>query len=260
MSIRNEDWELLNGYVDRELPLAEQEILEARLMEEPLLREELSRLQEIKRHLSGQKSKAANDTVSSGTPYGWRRGAAAAAILLALFGATAGWYALQPEKVTLAEGLHQIYSEKSYLLETEPRTLQVSSPVTGDFEIPDLSASNLRLAEAKLEQTKIGEILSAHYRGTRGCRLTFVSKSKTTDQPEQVHATSIVFDKHSRLLKARWQIGTQSVTVLATGMDEDRFATISRYLQNELRLQEKRKQEELRIAMISAYQKARPCA
>ena len=257
MSVSDKDWELLNAYADEELSVEIVETVKARIAREPELRDALSEIQEVKRHIKSGLAQTGPEKAKNNTSYSWRKIRAAAAIFALI---TAGLYSwIQYDQFTRAnpENIHQAYSDKGYILEKTPNIVQVSSQYTGDFKIPDLSASELKLAEAKLYYVDGKEVITAHYRGMRGCRLTFVSVGSDKDLESSPHVT---FKQSAEFLKGRWQSAHSDMTLIARGMDENRFASIARFMKYQIESQDKKKQEELRIAMETTYRKAHPCA
>ncbi|MBO6824630.1 MAG: hypothetical protein JJ879_00400 [Sneathiella sp.] len=258
MSISDKDWDLLNGYADEELSASDIQLVKARIAREPELREALSQIQEMKRHIKSSYTKSVDQEPKHPEKSTWVRASIAAAICLVVGSGIFAWSQYDQFTRSNPEKLHQAYSIKGYMLEKTPKVIQVSSQITGDFKIPDLSASELKLAEANLDVVNDKEVITAHYRGMRGCRLTFVSVG-LSDSDNKDH-TNIIFNQSEQQLTAEWQSKHSQMTLLATGMDESRFAAIARFIKHEIKSMDEEKQAELRMAMETTYRKALPCA
>lgn len=258
MAIDKTEWELLNAYADGELSAAAAKALELRLSQNPVLALELEKISALKASLAKLKAAPVQAPVSR-TSIGWIRHAAAAVILL-LIGATAFfWNEFQQNQALDPLEIHTAYAQETYILSDAKRPVHVSSTIIGDFYIPDLQASELQLADTQLKKVGKREVVSAHFRGIRGCRLTLVgSNIKAADNTSANIQFSL--DRTDRLLLASWQSGGSHFTLLASAMDANRFKAIAHYVQNDVQNEHSKQQQDLRIAMQRTYEMARPCA
>ncbi len=258
MGISQTEWELLNAYADGELSEAATESFEIRLSKNPALVIELEKISSLKGALSNLKETPAQEPVAANS-IGWVR-QAAAAILLVLIGTVAFfWHEFQQNQALDPLEIHTAYAEKTYILSEALRPVHVSSKAIGDFYIPNLEASELQLADTQLKKVGDHEVVSAHFRGMRGCRLTLVGKNiETTDAA--LAQIQFNLNRADRLLLARWQSDGSQFTLLASAMDINRFQAIARYVQNDVQREHSKQSESLRVAMQTTYETARPCA
>ncbi len=247
MTIGEEDWVLLNAYADGELDAAEEAALCQRLGREPLLAEELAKIQGVKASLARLRPVA---TASVDPPIRKPKSPlwalAAAVTLLVAVGFSA--YSL----LTTGPGASRVAQKPDAAEQSE--TGQQSAAVSlesgtrmGGLTAPDLSASSLKLIEMAVQAEAAGERVSMTYRGPNGCRVLLVARPKAAPPLAE-----------SAALQARWATPRAAFTLTANGMDRQRFAAIADYAEAQVRAAEE--QEALRIALIDSTASAAPCA
>lgn len=258
MAINQDDWEMLNAYLDGELSDNASEAFKNRLSQDLVLSDKLVEISTLKQSLSGLHLKHTPTTAISKN-MGWIKHAVAASLIF-LVGTVAFFLNdFQQTRALSPAVIHTAYSEKAYILSNAPQPVKVSGNKIGDFYIPDLTASELQLADTQFEKAGNIEIVSAHFRGMRGCRLTFIGESGPVADA-LVQEIRFILGQPDKLLKATWQSGGSQFTLLASAMDRNRFQAIARYVQNDLKREHNEQREELRMAMRSSYELARPCA
>lgn len=254
MAVNEFEWQKLNAYVDGELSPEDTQAFMRELQGREDLKAEYEKLIQLKSSLStfSPAPEVANQN-SGAAGKRFAQIAAAAAVILVLGGSVMLWKSL--DGATSPASIHTAFSEKTYLLDKSKPALHVSSFTSGDFDIPDLTPTQLQLADIQTSGSGENEVISAHYRGYRGCRLTLVSTADKSAGSEK----QFVFSKSDNLLEISWTSKHSAFTLVATGMDKNRFMSIAHYVRNRVSESEKRR-EDLRIAMHEAYQSALPCA
>lgn len=248
MTISNEDFEKLNGFIDGELPAEEMLVFKNRIASDLELEQEMQTLLSLKASMEKLKpavqQSANNETTSSRSIL--KNNLVAAVLLAAIIGVGALMLGPSFKNNSLSPAsLHVELSEKTYDINNKTSPVQVSNTSHNSLSIPDLTPSSLTLADIRNAKMGEAEAIAMHYRGRRGCRLTFIAVNGFYKD------TSILVPKHRNLLKEQWVNNGTQFYLFASGMDEKRFAAIASYA--------RRQQEELRIAMRKTYQTARPC-
>ena len=236
--ILEDDWNALNAYSDGELPAADAVVLEARLQNEPELQEALIQIQGIGQALKTIRPKVACEPVparKSVRAFGYFAIAASVALVLVFFGQSI--YGVKP--VLTPADQHQAFLQRAFNVSHEDIQRVVSRN-----DIPDLTTANLALVADVMNKD---EIHALHYAGRNGCRVTLTI---TKDAPPNVSVTP-------ELLLASWNSSSAHYTLLATGMDTNRFAAISKYIRIYFDRQD---QENTLLAMREATQTAAPCS
>ncbi|MBE7636495.1 hypothetical protein GUA87_06525 [Sneathiella sp. P13V-1] len=254
MAVNEFEWQKLNAYVDGELSPEETRMFMKGLHDREDLKAEYEKLIQLKSNLSAL-APVAKVPVQETAIVSKRFRNIAAAIVLAfgLGSSLVVWNSLS--ETSSPEKIHATFSEKTYLLDKSRPALHVSSFTSGDFDIPDLTLTRLQLADIQTRGEGENEVISAHYRGYRGCRLTLVSTAGNKVNPDGIFQ----FSKSEKLLKISWSSERAAFTLLATGMDKNRFMSIANYVRDSISEKEK-KRESLKIAMHEAYKSALPCA
>ncbi len=254
MSVNEFEWQKLDAYVDGELSPEEAQAFMRSLHDREDLKGEYEKLIQLKSNLSAL-APASEYLVQDTAPNRkrFRQIAAAAVIAVGLGSSLLVWNSMSgassPEKI------HAAFSGKTYLLDKSKPTLHVSSFTSGEFDIPDLTLTQLQLADIQTQGSGENEVISVHYRGYRGCRLTLISTAgQNVNSVDQFQ-----YNKDDNLLKISWFTKRSSFTLLATGMDKNRFISIAKYVKNSVSQSEKRR-ESLKVAMHEAYKSALPCA
>jgi len=236
-SLSQDDWDALNAYSDGELPAADTAALEVRLLNEPTLQQALVQIQGIGHALKSIRPKLATDPAraqTSGFPFGYLAIAASVALVLMFFGQSI---------FDLKSGLTPADQHQAFLQQTFSVSYENIREVSSRTDVPDLTSANLALVA---DVTYNNEIQALHYAGRNGCRLTLtITKAALPN----VHVTP-------ELLLASWSGTFDHYTLLATGMDANRFAAISKYIRTHFEQQD---QVNTVLAMREATQTAVPC-
>lgn len=251
------DWELINAYADCELSAADEAMVARRLTHEKALGAALAEVHASKAALSLMRpAKAAPEALQlSETPrarVGLRRVALVASLAVLLVSGVAYQYDnLGKTWRDAPASLHADLSKKTYVLDENPVLPVISTARIGDLIAFDLSSSRLFLVDVQSTSRNGRDVVAMHYRGLNGCRLTAIALEAKPGDP------AVLPVRHEGLSE-RWTIAGIHFYVLADGMDEHRFAAIARFAQSESRRLDQR--DELRLAMGSATNQARPCA
>ncbi|MFT6558447.1 anti-sigma factor family protein [Sneathiella sp.] len=258
MTVSDLDWEKLNSFLDGELPDEEAAQFEQRLSSNAELQKEYQRLISLKASLRGLKPvRESLDAETQETPRTKKRmiGALLAATLLAGFigiGAVF-WTGLSPNGTLTALDLHRSLSSSTYIIDENIRKSAVSTARIGLLQIPDLSLSSLTLVDVVTQPLSGRDAFAMHYRGQNGCQLTVIGMALDENEP------AVEFYKSAGLLKRTWSYKGYKFSVLANGMDENRFRAIAAYVFEETKGTVDQL-EALQIAMSESYKNARPCA
>jgi hypothetical protein len=241
MTLSETDFELANAYHDGELDPAAAERFRARLAAEPALRHALAEIEEVSVALRPLRPLAAG-AVAGGLRGQWATGRIAAAIAAA--GVLVGglFLLLSPDRQRTPLDLHQGFVAQSY--EVRPGLRPVAAANWLGLE-PDLSSANLTLVDAAGD---LENEFYLHYAGVNGCRLTFGAHVLAPDLPAPTKG----------LLADAWTDGELYYTLIAVGMDTDRFKAITRLLQERTRIE--RLVDDTVLAVRRATRDATPCA
>lgn len=236
--LSEEDWLLVNGYHDGELPAPRRAAFEARLAREPALSEALERVRELSSGLGAMRPLLSPSPPAAAAPRRpWLRiaGGTALAASLALALLVGPWR----DGDSLARTVHAAFVAQSFPVD-EARLAQASE--LRQDGLPDLVAARLALVSTR----DIATGTAAHYAGVNNCRLTFFD----TDSP-------IALDASSDLRMAAWHNGQRYYAILAEGMDPDRFQAITTYLIETTR---KKAEQRTRMALLEATREATSCS
>ena len=237
-SVLQDDWDALNAYSDGELEKEDMAVLEARLKDEPALQEALVNIQSIGHALKSIRPKLAPEPVqarTSGYSFVYVAIAASVALILVFFGQSI----FGPKSELTPADQHQAFLQQTFNVSHED-----IQKVSSRTDIPDLTTANLALVA---DVTNNNEIQALHYAGRNGCRLTLTI---TKTEPPNISVTP-------ELLLASWGGISAHYTLLATGMDTNRFAAISKYIRIHFDQQD---EGSTILAMRNATQTAAPCA
>lgn len=117
---------------------------------------------------------------------------------------------------------HLKFSQSNYDISTTSRPVLAFALDKPYLKIPDLKLSGLILVASKLlTQSAEKKVQLLHYRGSRGCRLT-LWYGPATQQQDKINKP--INSKH-------WTVRDTQVWVLASGMDSNRFVSITDYIQ-----------------------------
>lgn len=254
MTISEYEWEKLNAFVDEELPKEEAVAFEEALLSRPDLQEEHMVLLSIKsglRNIIDEKCVPIEDSLPFSRQFsGMRKIAAAIAGLMLIGSLYLGWASIGESSKSIALDLHAAFSSKTYILSEAETKHTVSSFRYGDIDIPDLSASALTLADVVAKSVDNKEVIAMHYRGQRGCRLTLVAVDGLDEAANE---------KFGNMLRRHWQAGSFHFSLIAVGMDKDRFHSIADFVSASTQ-RSIQKLDSLRMAMKDSYESAFPCA
>lgn len=231
---------LLNAYLDGELDAQSKRAVERRLRGEPDLQATLNELryvsQAVKRLYPVGDDKPKTRSIRK--PALVAAGAVAAAIAVAFFGVSM----FGPTTPATLLSQHRGFTQQSYELAGEEGFVMASGLSRG---VPDLSAANLRIVDILRDEN--GQILF-HYSGVNGCRLTL--GVHPDDPPSLGHGEGI--------LSQVWHMGGRHYSLVAEGMDSNKFAAISVLL---LRWSTTQGPDgDTVLAVHDATSSARPCA
>ncbi len=233
--LSEQDWQLVNGYHDGELPDAQRAAFEERLAREPALAEALACLRELSSGLGTLRPPAIAAPVAANAarpPWRWlAAGALAASVALAVL-----LFALRPDSSAMA--LHAAFAAQDFAVDEAMLTRAAAERQAG---LPDLGAARLALVASR----EIEGGIAAHYAGVNGCRLTFFDT-----------AAPVALTADENLRTASWQNDTRYFAAVADGMDPDRFHAITTYL---MQLTQQRAEPETRLALLDATRKATSC-
>ncbi len=234
--LSEQDWLLVNGYHDGELPEPQRASFEERLRREPALAEALAGLRELSRGLGALRAPAAPPPPAANAPRAhWRwlaAGALAAALAVAVL-----LPALRPGDNS-AMALHAAFVAQDFAVDESMLSPAATVRTAG---LPDLGAARLALVASR----EIEGGTAAHYAGVNGCRLTFFD----TAEPVALSAAEDV-------RTAAWQNDTRYFAIVAGGMDRDRFHAITTYL---MQLTQQGRETDTRLALLDATRKATSC-
>lgn len=242
MSLSEDDLMLVSAYHDGELDPATAAQVRARLKAEPELRAALDGIAEISAALGGLRPASATEptpVTSMPAPrrFGWRPLALAASVAVAIGLGALGLGDRAAAPVTPLDW-HRHFAAQQYAVG------QPAAATRWMGQGPDLSSADLALVDVSRED---GGALFLHYAGVNGCRLTFGT-----------HDIAPVLTGAEGLLTDRWSIGKLHYTLLAAGMDADRFTAIARLLRDETRTDQP--EDQLLAEVRDATRRAEPCA
>ena len=254
MVYNGDEWCLLNGYADGELPEAQARVFEQRLVEKPELRRGLEEVRDLKRKLAGMAPAPAAKEARAILPsrrISTRMAIAATEAAIALLSTAV--VTLRGEQTTWIErarALHIEQSQRAYVVEERHVAQTVSSGHDLAFRAPDLTASRLYLVDIVTSNWDGREAIALHYRGLRGCRLTIVAVD--------INGNGDVLPAVAAAEGVRiWRYNEFAFTVITEGMDANRFAAVADFAQ--VAIVAPVADDKLRAAMIETQQTARPC-
>lgn len=248
VQLSQQNQELLSAYLDGELDAASAAKLEADMKHDLKLRDAFDQLSLLRGRVfmaladESQVSTPARKSISSSPYMRWAAGIVLAAGLT-LSAATVfdGRDSAHP---TGALAWHSHFSEKEYSVDPVTTNNVVSANIT-NFSVPDLTGSKLYIVDHQVTEGASPEVVF-HYRGLRGCRLT-IWYSKDGKTPD---ATTGQF-------RAWKTLDGRTIVVTASGMDNNRFATIADYVKVLLLRQPVERQV---TAMVDAKRISKNCA
>ena len=244
-ALSEQDWQLVNGYHDGELPEPQRTVFEQRLQREPALAEALACLRDMSSGLGRlhpappQPAVPAPDAAGSSArpPWLWLAAGTLAASLAVAVAVTVALFTLRPDNSAMA--LHAAFAEQDYTVDESMLRRNVAARRAG---LPDLGAARLALVARR----RIEGGIAAHYAGVNDCRLTFI-----------ISDTPVPLPSAEGVRSASWLNDTRAYAVIADGMDLDRFRAIIAYL---MQLTQQGTAPDTRLALMDATRKATSCA
>ncbi len=215
--LNEKDWELINAYHDGELGDTERRALKSRLLSEPLLEEALRDVSSVSASLGALRPDTQQipslqpDTPANqnSRPARWLiGGAVAAAIALAVT------FGPQLFAAPSAIDIHSDFAAIAF--EVDFDNVQTVAIAWGP-DVPDLTGANL--APVAMRQLDDGHV--THYAGRNGCRLSYFRGALDLDSSRQTGGSQIAVWATSDNLRHM---------IVATGMDQEKFDAIVRYL------------------------------
>lgn len=219
--LSDKDWELLSANQDGELSSEQKITLEKRLQTEPALAQAAQELRElsgaVKRlDLNNEFEPGGSGDVDNGRTWFEPRAMAACLGGLLLLAGIVWTY-----QFATGSRVDRLHSELSRIAVADQNTgfdLTLAR-LAGFDEVPDLAPAGLSLADIR---TFNQSALAFHYAGRRGCRLTLI----VAKQPDAIET-----HPSERYLSRTWQAASFTYQVLASGMDTQRFAAVSAYIE-----------------------------
>lgn len=238
-TVSDHDWAMLNAYADGELSPEVASLFERRIEVEPELLEALGSITQVSSALSTLKPSTETylPTTAKTMLFPWQwilvGGSIAASIALV------GFLRFSSVENIGPSGIHESYLSQSFNIQVISEVRTAAERLVDGF--PDLSEANLKLAVTK----KVPGIASAHYIGVNGCRLTFLKGNGNAPIISGIYQS------------AEWTEGADWFLTLSTGMDQQKFNAVSKYLKQITRDQLDQKTI---LALQGAVDTAAPCA
>ncbi len=259
MSDRRITFELLNAYVDGELDTAAAAEVARAVAGDPALAREVSALSRL-RSMVAESIEAPPLSVPAAASTTGRRMAIAAGIAFAVL--VAGSVAVLnlerdvgPDWLASAWRIHRGWSIDGVAAQTRSTLLlvQYAEAVPGAY-VPDLSASRLTLVHATVAPfVDRRQVLLAGYRGTRGCKISFLVFRSLGVLEE---ALSPFRDGKNEAYG--WRAGPLGYVIMSDGMDSGRFRLLAESVRHTSR-QHVPFDEQTRMALRESRDKSAPC-
>jgi hypothetical protein len=236
------DWEAINAYVDGMLSPEEAAETAERISRDPALARQAAALSRMKVSVAAAFETETFKPDFTGMPEspapeqqappGWRRGLAVAAVLIFIAAAV---IFLSPDETGTPNWLTAAYKQHEAIsaqdtLATNQRFFNVAALSGFRPFIPDLTAAKLHLfamapfhMDDPAGSKETGIILN--FRGTRGCRLSYVS-FMLPDIDKRIDEALYPF-KVANANGYSWRVGDIGYLLIATGMDIERLAVLS---------------------------------
>ncbi|MCP4319109.1 MAG: hypothetical protein GY789_24735 [Hyphomicrobiales bacterium] len=252
-TLSDQDHEYLNALADGELDEAQTRVWQECVRQEPEVKAAYDEIVAVKQKIS---SLAVDHAVEQNCPAPhtdtrrWLVAASVAAIIFA--GAMTFW--LQSEPETAPRGIaawHSLLSDKEYVVNESDQPLFVSFGQIADVPIPDLKAWRLYLVDQRVVEsdTNTGQAVF-HYRGLRGCRLTIWYGAPG-------NPVAVAEPDGSGNFR-RWLAGPTDISIVAGGMDSERFRSIADYVEMLTKLSAD-PNGQTQIAKADGYENAARC-
>lgn len=240
MSVSDRDHELLSALHDGELERGPESVLRGRLEREPELRRALAEISEVSAALQPLRPDLAAGAVASRGRVMLRASLAAVAVVAAVL--VGSLFFAGSVATSGPVERHNLFAAQAY--EVRPGASVI--PAAALFaETLDLSAANLWLVDMAGD---LEDEIYFHYSGVNGCRLTFGVHSEAPVLPAS----------GKRLLTHLWATRGRHYSLVAAGMDANRFAAIANMLEDRTRPDPF--DEGTLLAVRDATRTAVPCA
>lgn len=238
------DWDALNAYVDGELSPSEAAEIAARIAREPALAQQAATLARMKAAAASvfeqEQSAFELPDILSGPAVGraaqtaqsrrFVRLAAAAATLLILI-ALSGYFLMDPRSggdappwLTRAAAVHEELAALAAGSNFELASLEAQA----GFQpyVPDLTAARLRpVAATSIPGGTAPVGIAVHFRGTRGCKLSYFAFALPWDGGQLDETLSQL--TAGSISGYGWRVGDIGYLLLAEGMDAPRLTVIA---------------------------------
>ncbi|MEX3007321.1 hypothetical protein [Hoeflea sp. TYP-13] len=253
--LSDKDREYLNALADDELSEVQAREWQERIQREPELKAAYDEIVSVKQKIASLAPDIAIERKYSAANSGIRKWAVAAGVAAIVFtGALTLW--LQSAPATAPQGIvawHKLLSNEEYVVGETDQPLFVSLGQSADVPIPDLTAWRLYLVDHRVVELD-AEARQAvfHYRGLRGCRLTlwYGARTDTTSSGATPDGT----DNYRR-----WLAGPTDISIVAGGMDAERFRSIADYVEMLTKISAD-PDGQTRIATAEGYENAARCS
>lgn len=221
------DWETLNAYVDGELSPEREAWVKDACKDNPNITSEIARLVILKKALASKPV-----PVRRSWAYGIHKweivgGVTVTALLLMVFVGMSLLGGYSPSSFqNWALEKHENLSERSFVVTDLNHNPLIAASVNGALQAPDLTGSKLYLVDLTIQPFGEKEGIVMHYRGLRGCRVSFLLAPRGIDSDSIKEAALL----QGKVVSDFWSGSRFKFGLLATGMDENRFNSISSYL------------------------------
>jgi hypothetical protein len=267
MTTQRPSWQALNAYVDGELSTAEAAAVARALADDRALADQVAKLTRLK---AAAQEGIEDIDLALPTPRrrAWRPAAFAASLAAVL---AIGWAVAfapwqgssRPAWIAQARALHEAWAT----VEDQPTEPSVGSGVVlaalrqlgpdGYLKVylPDLSAARLTLSrlETVTLPARSDEALHAGYRGTRGCKVSFVILADGAALPGE-----FTRQDDGALSTYAWRIGPLGYLIVAEGMDEARLRLIAETM-HRATIETSPFGPETRTALRESRERSAPC-
>ncbi len=225
------DWETLNAYVDGELSSEQEAWVKNCCKDNPNITSEIARLVILKKALASQpEAEKRSSWVGESGKWKVAGGAGVLALTLVLFLTMSllGGYGPSSFQSWAYEN-HENLSDRSFVVTDLQHTPIIAASVSGSVQAPDLTGSKLYLVDLSIKPFGDNDGIVMHYRGLRGCRVSFLLVPMKGEQ-ESSSETRVAQEK---VISDFWVGKRFRFGLMATGMDESRFKSISSFLKQQ---------------------------
>ncbi|WP_419903248.1 hypothetical protein [Kiloniella sp.] len=221
------DWETLNAYVDGELTPEKEAWVKEACKDNPNITSEIARLVILKKALANKPAPVRRSWAYDVHKWKVVGGVSVMAVMLIVFIGMSllGGYAPSSFQNWALEK-HENLSERSFVVTDLNHNPLIAASVSGSLQAPDLTGSKLYLVDLTVQPFGEKDGIVMHYRGLQGCRVSFLLAPKGMGN-EGIKEAALL---QGKVVSDFWDGSRFSFGLLATGMDEKRFHSISSYL------------------------------